>query len=114
VVSITPAHFLTPQENANNDNTHKFVAAFRCQGTERRMTITLRSTEGDYGDLIVTVVTADVPKAAKVVKFPLKPLSLHTRVHEYTNEELARPRNKLCFTGNLLIYVYIYIYIYIY
>lgn len=63
------------------------------------MSITLRSTEGDYGDLIVTVVTASVPKAAKIIKFPLKPLSLHTRVHEFTNEEQQRPRNKLFFTG---------------
>ena len=66
------------------------------------MSITLRSTEGDYGDLLVTVVTAAVPKAAKVVKFPLKPLSLHCRVHKFSTEEEERPRNRVRFVGKSL------------
>ena len=40
---------------------------FRCQNQERRITVTLRSTEGELGDLVVTVVAALSPyKAAKV------------------------------------------------
>ena len=39
----------------------------RCQNQERRITVTLRSTEGELGDLVVTVVAALSPyKAAKV------------------------------------------------
>ena len=43
---------------------------FRCQGQERRISVTLRSTEGELGDLIVTVVAALTPvKVAKVFYF---------------------------------------------
>lgn len=95
IVSITPPHLLT----AGTESQHKFVCAFRCQSQERRMSITLRSTEGEHGDFLVTVVTAAVPKAAKVVKFPLKPLSLHCRVHKLSAEEEDRPRNRVRFSG---------------
>ena len=43
---------------------------FRCQGQERRISVTLRSTEGELGELIVTVVAALTPvKVAKVPSF---------------------------------------------
>jgi len=113
VVSITPQHLLSTgggqggsgggvAAGGGSESQHKFVCAFRCQSQERRMSITLRSTEGDYGDLLVTVVTAAVPKAAKVVKFPLKPLSLHCRVHKFSTEEEERPRNRVRFVGKSL------------
>ena len=36
-----------------------------------------------------------------MVKFALRPLSLHYKVHVLTEEELNRPRNRVKFTGEL-------------
>ena len=84
----------------------------------------------EYGDMLVTVVAALSPvKAAKLLKFQLRPLSLHHKgmclssvsfcslvclfmyltvslfltisVHVLTDVELARPRNRIQFTGNV-------------
>mmetsp|Transcript_16480 Transcript_16480/g.15800 ORF Transcript_16480/g.15800 Transcript_16480/m.15800 type:complete len:748 (+) Transcript_16480:77-2320(+) len=100
VVSVTPPHMLI--QSPGEEMPNKFVAAFRCQSQEKRICITLRSTEGDYGELMVTMVAALLPnKAAKVVKFPLRPLSLHYKVHVLTEEELQRPTNKIKFTGTV-------------
>lgn len=51
--------------------THWLTVFFsRCQGQERRISVTLRSTEGELGELIVTVVAALTPvKVAKVPPF---------------------------------------------
>ena len=79
-----------------------FCVVHRCQSQERRISITLRTTEGEYGDLLVTVVAALSPtKAAKLLKFTLKPLSLHHKVHVLTETDLARPRNRIQFSGNV-------------
>lgn len=44
---------------------HFFVS--RCQSQEKRICITFRTTEGEYGDLLVTIVATLKPKkAAKV------------------------------------------------
>lgn len=43
----------------------------RCQGQEKRVSITLRTTEGEYGEMSVTIVAATDPKAAKVIQPPL-------------------------------------------
>jgi hypothetical protein len=100
VVSVTPPHMLIPSPDEESPN--KFVAAFRCQNQERRISIILRSTEGEYGDLTVTVVAAvSTGKSAKVVKFPLRPLSLHYKVHVLTDEDMDRPRNVIKFQGSV-------------
>jgi Bardet-Biedl syndrome 7 protein len=77
----------------------KFVAVFRCQSQEKRIVLTLRTNEGEFGNLTITVVAASTPKAAKIVRYELKPLSLHSRVHELTKEETRRPRNVMRYTG---------------
>ena len=62
----------------------------------------MRTTEGEFGDLFVTIVANLTPnKAAKIIKFPLRPLSLHNKVHVLTDEDLARPRNRIRFTGQI-------------
>lgn len=81
--------------------TGKFVAVFRCQSKERRISLTLRTNEGEHGSLFVTIVAESSPKAAKIVKYDLKPLSLHTKLHELSPAELARPRNKMRYSGGL-------------
>ena len=45
------------------------------------------------------VVACSVPKAAKVLKFPLKPLALHTKLHGLSEEQSSRKRNRIRFTG---------------
>lgn len=51
--------------------------------------------------MIVTVVASSTPKAAKVLKYPLLPLSLHTKLHVLTEAQLKRPRNSIRFTGSV-------------
>lgn len=99
VLSVTPPH-LQPATDAAQA---KYVAVFRCQSAERRISLTLRTNEGEYGDLNITIVAATTPKAAKVIKYELKPLSLHTKIHRPTDEELARPRNRIRYTGRALL-----------
>jgi hypothetical protein len=43
-----------------------------CQGEEKRISVSLRSTEGEFGDLDITVVAACKPKAAKVLILSFK------------------------------------------
>ena len=58
-----------------------------------------RTTEGEYGDIVVTIVAKTSPKSAQTVRLRVKPLSLHQRVNELTPEEEARPKNTLRLTG---------------
>lgn len=62
--------------------------------------MSVRTTEGEYGDLVATVVAKMVPKSAQTIRLKIKPLSLHHRVNELTPEEEARPRNSLTLTGS--------------
>ena len=78
----------------------KFVAVFRCQSQEKRIVLTLRTNEGEFGNLHITIVADSAPKAAKIVKYDLKPLSLHSKVYQLTTEEKARPKNTMRYTGN--------------
>ena len=52
-------------------------------------------------EIIITdvQVACCLPKAAKVLKLPLKPLSLHTKVRKLSEDQLARPRSSVKFTG---------------
>lgn len=95
VLSITPPSL----QPGGDDGGGKFMAVFRCQNAERRLLLNLRTNEGEFGELVVTIVAAMNPKAAKVVKYELKPLSLHTRVHMLADEEASRPRHRLRYTG---------------
>lgn len=102
VVSVVPPEYLVDAADSSvdgNPNQAKFVAAYRCQNGEKRLNISLRPTEGHHGDLTVIIVACCSPKAAKVMKFALKPLSLHTKVHELTDEQAARKRCRVHFSG---------------
>lgn len=58
------------------------LATYRCQDETCRLVIRARTTEGDYGEVSLTVVALTKPaKTAQRVRFKLKPLSLHHRVH---------------------------------
>ncbi len=101
VLSVTPPSMNVTAGNAggSNEDEGKFVAVFRCQSNEKRISLTLRSNEGEYGDLMITIVAASNPKVGKVIRYELKPLSLHAKVHALTNEENNRPRNKIRYSG---------------
>jgi len=103
VLSITPPSLLAQvgggTSAAGDESLGKFVAVFRCQSAEKRIILTLRTNEGEFGNLHITIVADSVPKAAKIIKYDLKPLSLHTKVHEFNKEESARPRSAMKYTG---------------
>jgi Bardet-Biedl syndrome 7 protein len=105
VVSVIPKEYLIePSDMGSNvEAGAKFVAAYRCQNGEKRLTISLRPTEGFYGDLTVIVVACCNPKAAKVLKFPLRPLSLHSKVHDLSFAQETAPRSKVSFRGSISI-----------
>jgi hypothetical protein len=82
------------------------ISSPSCQSQEKRLNILIRTTEGEYGDLLITVVSHGEPKAAKVIKYPMKPLSLQSRVSSFTEQESSRPRNRIRFSGNVGIQIF--------
>lgn len=86
----------SPPDPANN--TH-FLATYRCLEQTHRLEFSIRTIEGQYGDIEATVVTDAQLKAAQSVRFYVKPLSLHHRVNEVDESELKRPTNTLQFSG---------------
>lgn len=91
--------FVSPTDPA--DPTCRFLATCRGTGKERRLSLVIRTTEGEHGDLSVTVVNGAVPKAAKLLRFTIKPLSLQQRAFDLPSDALARPRSCLTFKGSL-------------
>ena len=110
LVSVTPSNLLSSSTTSSDTSSKragkveecKFIAALRVPPGERRASFAMRPIEGEHGEILVTIVTDEKPKLAKVIKFPLKRLSLHTRVHTMTDEELSRPRCQVKFTGKFL------------
>ncbi|CAM9128537.1 unnamed protein product, partial [Choristocarpus tenellus] len=76
-------------------------ATYRCQEAMTRLMIKTRTTEGDYGDICLTVV-AKTPsnKTAQVIHFPVKPLSLHHRLNSPDESMPDRPMNVLKLRGS--------------
>ena len=56
-----------------------YVWPSSCQSQEKRIILTLRTNEGEYGDLLVTIVASSSPKAARVSTY------IHTHRHTYTH-----------------------------
>ncbi|CAM9167863.1 unnamed protein product [Discosporangium mesarthrocarpum] len=74
---------------------------YRCQEDMTRLVIKARTTEGDYGEIRLTVVAKTLPKkTAQVINFPMKPLSLHHRLHSQDLSMPGRPVNTLKLTGS--------------
>ena len=48
-------------------------------------------------DCLFSVIGRICPKTAKLFEYPIKPLSLHQRIHDFDE---SRPLNRLVFTGN--------------
>jgi hypothetical protein len=55
--------------------------------------------EGESGEIVITIVSKSSPKLAKVLKFPIKRLSLHHRLHKISESEENLPKSEVKFTG---------------
>ena len=79
----------------------KVAACYRMVEQSNRLRMKIRTTEGEFGQIKVTVV-ASAPsgggKVAAVVQLPVKPLSLHTRA-VFSPEEGERVMNTLTLKG---------------
>ncbi|CAN0376939.1 unnamed protein product, partial [Ectocarpus sp. 8 AP-2014] len=82
-------------------------ATYRFESGATRLRLRARTTEGDYGDVRMTVVAKIPPKksAQQVIHFSMKPLSLHHRVHALPRNLQARPMNALVLRGNFTMQV---------
>ena len=118
LVSVTPAALLGSGRGADDEKTGrrsgeiedcKFIAALRVPKGEKRALFAVRPIEGEHGEILVTIVTDETPKLAKVIKYPLRRLSLHTRVHpsDMKDEEYARPRCVVKFSGKFHMHIYV-------
>eukprot|EP00752_Nemacystus_decipiens_P012116 g10741.t1 len=76
-------------------------ATYRFEDGGTRLRVRARTTEGDYGDVRLTVVAKIPPKkSAQVINFSMKPLSLHRRIHNINPDMRARPMNALVLRGS--------------
>mmetsp|Transcript_26862 Transcript_26862/g.33595 ORF Transcript_26862/g.33595 Transcript_26862/m.33595 type:complete len:726 (-) Transcript_26862:330-2507(-) len=82
---------------------NQVLATYRCQDALKRVEIKARTIEGEHGSVQAAVVAQMNPKTGQVVKFDIKPLSLHHRVHVLDDEELNRPKNTLKLSGQFTV-----------
>jgi Bardet-Biedl syndrome 7 protein len=87
----------SPVDPANN--TH-FLATYRCLEPTNRLEFNIRTIEGQFGDIEATIITDGARKSAQTVKFYVKPLSLHHRINDVSENELEAPMNRIQFIGN--------------
>ncbi|XP_028967281.1 Bardet-Biedl syndrome 7 protein [Galendromus occidentalis] len=88
VVSFSPC---TPESG------NFLLATMRCQADTTRIELKVRSIEGQPGTLRVYAAPRLQPKCAQLLKYPVKPLSLHRRTNK---QDLDRPLNTLTLRGN--------------
>eukprot|EP00743_Colponemidia_sp_Colp-15_P004203 GILK01004535.1.p1 GENE.GILK01004535.1~~GILK01004535.1.p1 ORF type:complete len:722 (-),score=169.57 GILK01004535.1:175-2340(-) len=79
------------------ENGSLLLATYRCQESVNRLELKIRTIEGQYGTLQAFVIPRLTPKTCQVLHFPIKPLSLHERVHELQGDV---PLNELRLSGN--------------
>lgn len=60
----------------------QLLATCRILQQSNRVSILVRTVEGQAGTLLVYVIPQGVPKAAQTASYSIKPLSLHYRVNE--------------------------------
>ncbi|OQR68893.1 Bardet-Biedl syndrome 7 protein-like [Tropilaelaps mercedesae] len=73
------------------------LATLRCQAETTRIELKVRSIEGQPGTLRVYATPRMQPKCAQLLKYHIKPLSLHRRTNK---QDLERPLNTLTLRGN--------------
>ncbi len=75
------------------------LATYRCQESANRLEMAARTSEGRYGSLQAYVWPRISPKTCLSASFPIKPLSLHTRVHDAPGADSLPPMNTLKIGG---------------
>ncbi|KAI6186973.1 hypothetical protein M3Y98_00191200 [Aphelenchoides besseyi] len=91
VISVTPP---------DPENENQLLAVYRCQADITRMEMRIRSIEGQFGTLRAYIVPRLQLKTCQVRTYPIKPLALHDRIHQF---DVSRPLNTLTFLGNFSI-----------
>ena len=76
------------------------LATYRCQERVNRLEMCVRTSEGRYGSLQAYVWPRISPKMCKAASYPIKPLSLHTRVHTPPAEDQLPEFNSLTIAGS--------------
>ena len=90
--------------SSKDNDVPQVLATYRpTEKNTRRMKLGLRSIEGQHGELHVYVVSGLEPKMARVLRFAIKPLSMHSRINGLKEKETQLPWNVLSFTGNFTI-----------
>ncbi|OQR97631.1 hypothetical protein ACHHYP_10175 [Achlya hypogyna] len=88
----------SPPDAANHSHV---LATYRCQEFTNRLEFRVRTLEGQYGEIELTVLADTVPRCAQVVRQFIKPLSLHHRVNVVESAEVeAATMNTLHLTGD--------------
>ncbi|XP_013079429.2 Bardet-Biedl syndrome 7 protein homolog isoform X1 [Biomphalaria glabrata] len=80
----------------NPEDGNFLLATYRCQANTTRLEMKIRSIEGQYGTLQVYVTPRIQPKTCQLKQYPIKPLSLHQRIHAFDEN---RPHNTLTLKG---------------
>nr|XP_002127808.1 Bardet-Biedl syndrome 7 protein homolog [Ciona intestinalis] len=81
--SAVVSYTTNPPSTDGSSNTDNFLlATYRCQANTTRLEVKVRSIEGQFGHLQAYIVPRLQPKTSIMRKYPIKPLSLHQRVHD--------------------------------
>ncbi|KAF2360801.1 Quinoprotein alcohol dehydrogenase-like superfamily [Trinorchestia longiramus] len=78
------------------DSGNFLLATYRCQANTTRLEVRIRTIEGQYGTLQAYITPRLQPKCCQVRQFRIKPLSLHSRIHNF---DTMRPVSVLTLRG---------------
>ncbi|XP_042226350.1 Bardet-Biedl syndrome 7 protein homolog isoform X2 [Homarus americanus] len=78
------------------DSGNFLLATYRCQANTTRLEVRIRTIEGQYGTLQSYITPRLQPKCCQVRQYRIKPLSLHSRIHNF---DPNRPYNILTLKG---------------
>ena len=65
------------------------LVTYRCSSTTR-LEVKIRTIEGQSGTLQAYVIPAVEPKACRVRRYPIRPLSMHQRIHTFDSSRYVR------------------------
>lgn len=60
------------------------------KNASRQILLAFRPEEGNYGEILLTLVSSKPPKAAKIYKFYLTPLNLHVKINQLDTTKLKK------------------------
>ncbi|CAB3384791.1 Hypothetical predicted protein [Cloeon dipterum] len=104
IQSETPLRILDVERNSavvshsacDPEMGNHLLVTYRCQVNTTRLEVKVQTTEGQAGQLRAYVTVSMQPKCCRLIKFTVRPLSLHQRSHDLA---LDRPYNSLRLTG---------------